>query len=156
MNMKGPRVTVAVALALGLLTAPLPGVAQPGKVARIAFLTLVSAPSGPPAPLFGETATTLSFQEGLRRLGYLAGQNLVIERRYADGNADRLPGLAAEPVELRVELIVTETTAATRAAKGVTTKIPIVFTLGGDPVQRGLIASYARPGGNLTGFVWGI
>jgi putative ABC transport system substrate-binding protein len=106
--------------------------------------------------LFGDAAATLSFQEGLRRLGYLAGQNLVIERRYADGNADRLPGLAAELVELRVDLIVTETTAATRATKEVTTKIPILFTLGGDSVQRGLIASYARPGGNLTGFVWGI
>jgi putative ABC transport system substrate-binding protein len=155
MKMKGPRVTGALALALGLLAAPLTGEAQPGKVARIGLLTLLSAPSGPSAPLFGDAAATLSFQEGLRRLGYLAGQNLVIERRYADGNADRLPGLAAELVELRVELIVTETTAATRAAKGVTTKIPILFTLGGDPVQRGLIASYARPGGNLTGFVWG-
>jgi putative ABC transport system substrate-binding protein len=157
MNMKGPRVTVAVALALGLLAVPLTGEAQPGKVARIGFLTLLSAPSGPPpAPLFAEVATTLAFQEGLRRLGYLEGQNLVIERRYADGNADRLPGLAAELVELRVALIVTETTVATRAAKGVTTTIPILFTLGGDPVQRGLIASYARPGGNLTGFVWGL
>jgi putative ABC transport system substrate-binding protein len=156
MNMKGPRVTLAVALTLGLLAAPLTAEAQPGKVARIGFLTLLSASSAPPDSLFAEAATTLSFQEGLRQLGYLVGQNLVVERRYADGNADRLPGLAAELVELRVDLIVTETTAATRAAKGVTTKIPIVFTLGGDPVQRGFIASFARPGGNLTGFVWGI
>ena len=151
------RVSMVALLALALLAAPLAAEAQPaGKVARIGFLTLLSASSGPAASLFAEAATTLSFQDGLRRLGYLEGQNLVVERRYADGNADRLPGLAAELVELRVELIVTETTAATRAAKAVTTKIPIVFTLGGDPVQRGLIASFARPGGNLTGFVWGL
>jgi putative ABC transport system substrate-binding protein len=144
-------------LTLSLLARPLAAEAQPaGKVYRIGFLTLLSASAVHPAPLFAEAATTLSFQEELRRLGYLAGQNLVIERRYADGIADRLSGLAAELVELRVQIIVTETTAATRAAKAVTTKIPIVFTLGGDPVQRGLIASFARPGGNLTGFVWGI
>jgi putative tryptophan/tyrosine transport system substrate-binding protein len=151
------RVLTVALCALALLAAPLVAEPQPvGTVARIGFLTLLSASLVPPAPLFAEPATTLSFREGLRRLGYLEGQNLVVERRYADGNADRLPGLAAELVELRVQLIVTETTAATRAAKEVTTKIPIVFTLGGDPVQRGLIASFARPGGNLTGFVWGI
>ena len=120
------RVSMVALLALALLAAPLAAEAQPaGKVPRIGFLALLSASSGPP-PRCSPRRRPPVFQDGLRRLGYQEGQNLVVERRYADGNADRLPGLAAELVELRVELIVTETTAATRAAEEGDDEIPIV------------------------------
>jgi len=83
------------------------------------------------------------------------GQNIVLDRRYAEGYADRLPALARQLVGLSVDLILTFGTPATRAAKEATATIPIVFSLGADPVQSGLVASFARPGGNLTGFAYG-
>jgi putative ABC transport system substrate-binding protein len=88
----------------------------------------------------------------LQALGYEEGRNFVLEARFADAKVDRLPALAAELVRLRVDLILTRGTPATRAAKEATTTIPILFTMGADPVEKGLVASYARPGGNLTGF----
>jgi ABC-type uncharacterized transport system substrate-binding protein len=91
------------------------------------------------------------FRQGLRELGYVEGKNIVIEWRFAEDKADRLAGLAAELVRLKVEVIVTGGPWPTRAAKEATTTIPIVMTQVGDPVGSGFVASLARPGGNITG-----
>ncbi len=92
-----------------------------------------------------------AFDEGLRNLGYVEGRNLVFERRYAGGNMERLPELAAELVRLRVDVIVTGTNIHVAAVRGATTAIPIVMVFAADPVKSGFVASLARPGGNITG-----
>jgi putative tryptophan/tyrosine transport system substrate-binding protein len=138
------RIGLGVFLALSLLLAPLEAKGQQtGKVYRIGELR--EGPSLPSKP----------FLDALRELGWIEGQNLEIERRSADIR-EQLPGLAAELVQLKVDLIVTGGTPATRAAKEATKTIPIVFSLAGDPVESGLVASFARPGGNLTGFAVGV
>ena len=91
------------------------------------------------------------FQQGLRDLGYVEGKNFLLEVRYAEGKLDRLPELARELVQMSVEVILTNATPGTVAAKQATSTIPIVFTGVGDPVAAGLVKSFARPGGNLTG-----
>jgi putative tryptophan/tyrosine transport system substrate-binding protein len=116
---------------------------QPGKVSRIGYL-ITSSPSAI-APRMD------AFQQGLRELGYIEGQNIVIERRHAEGKLDRLPELAAELVRLNVDVIVTSGPTATRPAKGATSTIPIVMTFDDDPVGSGFVASLAHPGGNITG-----
>jgi putative ABC transport system substrate-binding protein len=93
-----------------------------------------------------------AFDEGLRSLGYRVGQNIVIEYRFADGEVQRLPALAAELVRLGVDVIVSGNTRSTVAAMEATTTIPIVMTSSANPVSAGLVASLARPGGNVTGF----
>jgi putative ABC transport system substrate-binding protein len=129
----------------GLLAAPLVGEAQQGgKVGRIGILSLGIAP----AP---EEVARSPFLAALRDLGWIAGQNFVFEARHAAGQTDRLPALAAELVRIKVDLIVTFLNQETLAAKQATTSIPIVMILGVYPVQAGLIASLARPGGNVTG-----
>ena len=92
-----------------------------------------------------------AFLGGLKDLGYVDGENIAIEYRSADGNFDRLPGLAAELVRLNVDVIVAGPTAAAVAAKNATSRIPIVVHNVGDPVGLGLVASLAHPGGNVTG-----
>jgi putative ABC transport system substrate-binding protein len=92
-----------------------------------------------------------AFREGLRELGYVEGQNIVIESRWAEGNYDRLPGLAAELVSLKVDVIVTYAPPAIQAAKQATGAIPIVMAVVIEPVATGFVASLARPGGNITG-----
>jgi putative tryptophan/tyrosine transport system substrate-binding protein len=92
-----------------------------------------------------------AFQQGLRELGYVDGQNIVIEWRFAKGKADLLPELAAELVRLKVDVIIASATQAIQAAKQATKTIPIVFPTAGDPVAYGLVDSLARPGGNITG-----
>jgi putative ABC transport system substrate-binding protein len=92
-----------------------------------------------------------AFRLGLRELNYVEGKNIAIDWRSAEGKGDRLPGLAAELVRRKVDVIVTSGGAPTRAAKAVTSTIPIVLTNEGDPVGTGLVASLARPGGNVTG-----
>jgi len=131
-------------LVLGFFVTPLAGEAQQSKkVYRIGFL---SAGSSLPTP------NVEAFQQSLRDLGYVEGQNLAIEYRYAENHLERLPDLAAELVRLPVDLIVTSGTPATRAAKHATTTIPIVMAgIGADPVEAGLVASLARPEANVTG-----
>jgi putative tryptophan/tyrosine transport system substrate-binding protein len=131
-------------LAAALLTAPLAAEAQaPAKVHRIGFLTSLSPT---------ESAISLeSFQQGLRELGYVDGKTIAIEFRFAEGRPERLPALAAELVRLNVDVIVTGGPPAPEAAKQATSTIPIVFAVTGDPVAEGLVASLARPGGNITG-----
>ena len=128
----------------GLLVAPRLAPAQPaGRVVRIGFLS--ASPGSPNAP------TVVAFREGLRDLGWLEGQNLVIEYRWANGHFDRLPALAAELVRLKVDVIAASPTPAAVAAKKATETIPIVGLSLTDAVGLGLIASIARPGGNVTG-----
>ena len=111
---------------------------QAKKVPRIGFLSV--------APLIDP-----AFLETLRSLGYVEGKNITVELRSAQGKLDRLPDLAAELVSLNVDIIVTQGTLAAQASKKATTTIPIVMATGGDPVGVGLVASLARPGGNITG-----
>jgi putative ABC transport system substrate-binding protein len=147
--MRLARLSALVIITLALLAAPLAADAQPaGKVYRIGFLHNGQPPPfGPPNPRsnFG------AFRQGLFELGYVDGRDLVIESRFADGKADRLPALAAELVALQVDVIVAANTPSAKATKAATATIPIVFIGGSDPVGQGLVASLARPGGNVTG-----
>jgi putative ABC transport system substrate-binding protein len=133
-------------LAGSLLAAPLGAGAQSaGKVARIGYLSPRSLESP-------ETRASLdAFRQGLRERGYVEGQNIIIEYRWADGKIERLPTLATELARLKVDLIVAIATPGARAARQATTTIPIIAPNMGDPVRDGLVASLARPGGNLTG-----
>jgi putative tryptophan/tyrosine transport system substrate-binding protein len=134
-----------------LLAAPVAAEAQPaGKVPRIGFLSPAS-PSDAGRNPSALAVLFAAFQEGLRELGYVEGQNIAIESRWAEGNYDRLPSLAAELVRLKVDVIVTYGTPASQAAKRATGTIPIVMAGAIDPVATGLVTSVARPGGNLTG-----
>jgi len=125
-----------------ILAAPLvAGAQQAGKVYRIGYLS-----AGSPSPL------RQVFEQALRERGWVPGENLVIAYRYAEEKYDRLPGLAAELVRLEPQVIVAVPTAGARAAKNATSTIPIVMWGVADPIGEGLVASFARPGGNVTGF----
>ncbi len=138
------RAAVALALAIGLLAAPSPGgTEQAAKMARIGWLSTGSTTS--------HGLLLEGFREGLRELGYMEGKNIAIEYRWAEGRLDRLPPLATELVQLKVDVLVTAGSPGIRAAKQATTTIPIVMAAGGDPVGSGYVASLARPGGNITG-----
>jgi ABC transporter substrate binding protein len=132
---RGNQRRVVVSLILVPLAAPLD--------VGAGFLTAFS-PSD--VPLWRE-----GFRQGLRDLGYTEGQNIVIEYRYAEGRPERLPGLAAELVRLKMDIIAAETTPASLAVKQATATIPIVMTLVADPVESGLVSSLARPGETLRG-----
>ena len=131
------------AVTSGLVAIPLAaGAQQAGKVWRIGYLGVTTASS------YARHVEALRL--GLRDLGYVEGKNLAIEYRWAENKYDRLPDLAAELIRMKVDLIVTHTTPGTLAAKQATTTIPIVMAISGDAVATGLVASIARPGGNIT------
>ena len=148
------RIVLAVALAFSVLLAPLAADAQQaaGKVYRIGFLSVLGAPT-PSTP----AGVLEAFRQGLRELGWVEGQNIVIDYRFAEGRFDRLPALAAELVRLKVDIIVAVATQGVAAAKNATETIPIVMISGSaDPVGLGFIASLARPGGNVTGLSYSV
>ena len=116
---------------------------QAKKVPRIGYMSLQSQAS--------ESARVEAFRQGLRDLGYVEGKSILIEYRWAEGKSDRLPDLAAELARLKVDVFVVAGNVAALSAKQATRTIPIVFPLHGDPVGTGLVASLARPGGNITG-----
>ena len=140
--MRNATVFIA-ALTFGMLV-PTPGVTaqSPAKPPRIGFLTI---------SLDATVTRVDAFRQGLREQGYVEGQNVVVEYRSADGRIERLADLAAELVRLKPDVIVAVATPAARAARQATSTIPIVATAMGDPISDGLIASLARPGGNVTG-----
>jgi putative ABC transport system substrate-binding protein len=143
--MKARRIVLAVILTLGFIAAPLVAEGQkPTRVLRIGYLG-ISSPSL--EPHYVE-----AFRQQLRDLGYIEGQHIALEYRWAEGRDDRLPALAAELVRLDPVVIVTTGTPGTRAAMQATKTTPIVMASSADPVRGGLVASLARPGGNVTGF----
>ena len=140
------RRKLVIALGASTLTAPLASFAQqPVRVPRVGFLS-PNAPTGKASQIGLE-----GLRQGLRELGYVEGKNITLEPRWAEGKWERLPDLAAELVRLKVDVIVTMTSPAVRAAKEATTTIPIVMAYIIDPVATGFVATLARPGGNVTG-----
>ena len=139
------RRKLIVALGASALTAPLKSYAQQpnARMRRIGFLGPTSAA--------GMAERLEAFRSGLRELGYVEGKNLNVDFRWAEGDYARIPQLAAELVALNVEVLVTHSTPATLAAMRTTKTVPIVMAVSGDPVPRGIIASLAHPGGNVTG-----
>ena len=142
--MMGPMIAARLLVLLALLIAPLAAEAQQqaGKVWRIGVLTLSVAFSTP---------TFQAFLQGLRDQGYVDGQNMTLELRFANGSPEKLGDMAAELVRMKVDVIVTESVLAAREARNATGTIPIVTAVHGDPVGAGLAASVTRPGGNVTG-----
>ena len=143
MKLLAERISVCLLATLVLITTSVEA-QPPRKIRRIGFLA-VNTPSA-------DKHLDEAFKQSLRELGWIEGRNSTIEYRSAEGNADRLPALAAELVDSKVDVIVSAGgTPGAQAAKKATGTIPIVFTSSGDPVATGLVASLARPGGNLTG-----
>src|SRR6266550_3312278 len=138
------RLNTGVVLLIGLLVAPLATEAQQsGKVYRVGYLSTPTRES--------VEHGLAAFLRTLRELGWIEGQNLIIEYRWVEGNVERLPDLAAELVRRKVDVIVAPAGSAALAAKNATSSIPIVMIFPSDPVEMGLVASLSRPGGNLTG-----
>lgn len=135
------RLFALCSLGTMLLALTFPGEAQPKRTVRIGYLGSSS----------GLTGGEKDFVEELRKRGWIEGQNLVIDRRYWENRVDRLPAQVAELIRLNVDIILTNTGTAARAAKAVTTAIPIVMVSSADAVAQGLVMSLARPGGNVTG-----
>jgi putative ABC transport system substrate-binding protein len=138
------KIVFHLTLCATLFALSLPAQAQQAKkVHRLGYLSSIDAAT--------HSTRSEPFRQALRQLGYIAGQNIAIEYRYAEGKLDRLPELAAELVRLKVDIIVSSAPPTTRAAKGATTTVPIVMAFDDDPVGSGFVASLARPGGNITG-----
>ena len=150
--MSARRILVVI-LTLGILATPVPTEAQQSaKVPRIGWLSIASR-----TPAVSHLIE--AFWQGLRELGYVEGQNIAIEYRFAEGRPERLPEFAAQLVALKVDILVTPNPAGTQAAREATRTIPIVILGVADPVGSGLVASLSRPGGNITGLtspvMWG-
>jgi putative ABC transport system substrate-binding protein len=137
------RRRLLIALGMGMFAGAMPCFAQQARVWHVGFLGQSSA--------IGSSERIKAFRAGLRELGYLEGKNIVIEYRWADDRYEQLPALAGELARLKPDIIVTHGAAGVRAAKNATAAIPIVMANVGDPVTVGLVASLARPGGNVTG-----
>ena len=144
------KITLFALVLLMLTSVPSAEAQQAKKVPRIGYLTAGSPPSDSSAPLH---PIVEAFRKGLREFGYIEGKNIIIEYRYAAGKFERFPDLAAELVRLKVDVIIPGGgPAALKAAVTATKTIPIIMvTSSGDPVKEGLINSFARPGGNITG-----
>ena len=127
-----------------LLATPFARSQQPGKVYQVGILSIGSNPAG--------EIRWQPFVEAMRQLNYVEGRNLVIRRAFGDGKADRLPGLIADLLGAKVDIIVTTGDREVKALKRATNSIPVIFTFVVDPVAQGFVASLARPGGNITGF----
>jgi len=137
---------VIALLALGAVSGPLASFAQQqGRIWRVGFLTTRRRPDSIDADFMG------GFPRGMRELGYVEGKNLVIEWRFADGNNERLPELAAELVRLKMDVMLSGSAQAISALRKASTTIPIVMASSGDPIGSGFVKSLARPGGNITG-----
>src|SRR5215471_223874 len=134
----------AISLGALALATPLTSLSQPAKIPRIGYLQTV-------APQNGTSPQLEAFRQGLGELGYVEGKSIQLEIRWAEGKLERLPALAAELVGMKVDLIFAVSSPAVWAAKKATTKIPIVMPFSSDPVGDGIVASLARPGGNITG-----
>ncbi|MDH4180929.1 MAG: ABC transporter substrate-binding protein [Betaproteobacteria bacterium] len=149
MRVNGERATRTARAAVALVAIP----AVAFVVAAATGCTRQTDKAVPRIGFLSSVPSTIStgLQEGLRELGYVEGRNIAVEWRYTDGNAERIPRLAAELVGLKPDLIVTTSGEPSAAAKAATTTIPIVAVAVGDPVRAGLVASLARPGGNVTG-----
>jgi len=138
------RIGLAVVLAGSFVLTPLaPEAQQAASVYQIGLLTLGSDPT--------RSEFWQKFLQAMHELNYVEGRNLIVRRAFADGKADRLPGLVADLVQAKVDVIVTTSTQETAAAKRASSTIPIVMTVAPDPVEQGLVASLAQPGGNVTG-----
>lgn len=131
-------------VAISLLAAPVRALGQQApRVPRVGYLFSFTPSAG--------RHLWEACRQGLQELGYVEGLNIILEPRWADGHHERLPGFAAELVRLKVDVIVSAATPGSQAAKAATTSIPIVFVAVAEPVRAGLVASLARPGGNVTG-----
>src|SRR5262245_61014564 len=139
----GKKICLWLLTTILLVIAPSAMAQQPGKVFRIGFLDTSTAS--------GMAVLIDAFRQELSKLGWTEGKNIAFEYRFMEGKLERLPELAADLVRLKVDLIVVRGTPATLAAKSATTTIPIVMAASADPVGAGLVASLARPGGNVTG-----
>jgi putative ABC transport system substrate-binding protein len=137
------QILICLLLTVVLATVSSAEAQQPKKIPTIGFLSIGSASS--------VTSRYEAFRQGLRELGYVDGQNILIDWRFAEGKRDELPALASDLVRLKVDVIVTAGTTATIPAKRATTTIPIVMAYSADPVGTGLVTSLSRPGGNVTG-----
>jgi ABC-type uncharacterized transport system substrate-binding protein len=133
---------LAVVLAVGFVLAPLAEAQPPASARRIGVLLVLLSPAG---------KEVQAFRQGLRDAGYVEGRDVVIEWRSANGDYARLPQLAADLVEHKVDVIVADTTPATQAARRATSTIPIIMAIVADPVGSGLVANLSQPGGNVTG-----
>ena len=138
------RIVVCLLATVFLLTLSQSNAQQPKKVPRIGFLAGSGDPNTPGVQVE-------AFRRGLQELGYVEGKNILVEYRYVEGNVDRIPSLVAELMQLKLDVFISASSPAIRAAKQAIKTIPIVMVITQDPVATGLVDSLARPGGNITG-----